>query len=286
MSQAALVINITEEEHQVALGLAGQHVIPGKKPKEKFALLVIYPTVEIQDVGENRRVNHLLKAVPIARDIAGLTSDATAHSMGQRGGRAKWGVIMCAAQPDLPKELLEAMDNEIEFLNANPPDVKYRRDPITKATVAVNIEDDATKKEKIRLSYAVRDLRKEFEMECAELVTNEELQEAKKALQQEDQRLVAEGDRMWARPEEHKNINELHRKACIRLGQERPWCYIALQLIDCPGCGGKVKENILLCPHCQGWLDKGIEALAKMPGTQRKIAMYPDQAEEPVGKGK
>ena len=130
--------------------------------------------------------------------------------------------------------------------------------------------------------------REEFEADCRKLVQKEEIKKAKRAMQVEDQRMVAEGDRMWARGEgERRNINEMHVRAAARLGQEKPWAYIPLQLLDCPGCGGKIKENIITCTHCGGYLDEGIPQLAAMHPRDRRIKMYPNQLADPVGpKGK
>lgn len=286
MSQAAIVLNVTDQPHSHANGLSGIWTVPGKKEKEDFSILVVYPTVEIQDIGDQKRVNHWLKAMPIARDIVGLTSDAAAHSPGVKGSKEKWGLALCEAEPDLPKQLIKAMEDEIEFLNNNPPDVKYRRDPVSKANVATNIEPSEIKAQKEDLSFNIQALRKEFEKECRSLVQRSEVSKAKAVLLVEDQRLVAEGDRMWARPAEQQNINELHRVACRRIGQERPWCYVPTQLVDCPGCGAKIKENILSCPVCSGWLDEGIEELRGMPPKIRSVKMYPERLAEPVGSKK
>jgi hypothetical protein len=283
MSQASIIINVSDQEQSHANGLSGNWTVPAKKPDQKFAHLVVYPTPEIQDIGDQRRVMHWLKSSPLAKDIVGMRSDAAAHGMGVSGNKEKWGLLICEAEPDLPKELIKAFEDEIQFLNENPPDVKMRKDNKSGAIVAVNIEPPDISEKKISLSLHVQELREDFGEFCRKLVTNAEVMRAKKNLLLEDQRLVAEGDRMWARPTEQQNINELHRRACARLGQERPWCYQPQQLIDCPGCGAKIKENVLSCSHCAGWLDEGIEKLTTMPPKERAMKMYPDRYAEPVG---
>lgn len=285
MSQAAIVINVSNFEQAHANGLSGNFIVPAKKAGEKFGMLVIFPTPEIQDIGEQRKVVHWLKAKPIAMDVVGLRSDAAAHGLGVSGTKEKWGILLCEAEPDLPKSLIKALEDEMEFLNNNPPDVKMRIDQKTKAVVATNVEDVAVREEKIRLSDLVASEKEEFFDYCRRLVTKAEVERANKLLQLEDQRLVAEGDRMWARRAEQQNINELHRNACTRLGQERPWSYIPQQLVDCPGCGAKIKENILSCPQCGGWLDEGIEKLRQMEPKVRVIKMYPNRDAQPVGAG-
>jgi hypothetical protein len=53
--------------------------------------------------------------------------------------------------------------------------------------------------------------------------------------------------------------------------------------VDCPGCGSKIKEQVLFCAHCQGRLFEGIEELRKMKPAERAAKMYPDMvAAEPM----
>lgn len=285
MAQVSIIINVSEEEHMHSNGLSGNWIVPARKNKEIFGILVVRPTLEIQDIGDQRRVNHVLKARPIARDIIGIGSDSGAHALGVKGTKEKWGLYLCEAEPDISKELEKALEDEIEYLNLNPPDVKYRRDPVSKANVAVNIEDQEIKDQKEELSYNVQKLWKAFEHECRRLVQKSEIDAAKKNLFIEDMRLVTEGDNMWAREKERQNINETHMRACKRLGQDRPWCYVPQQLVDCPGCGAKIKENILTCPNCSGWLDAGIEELRNLSPRDRAEKMYPERYSEPVQAG-
>lgn len=287
MSQARIIINVSDDVHAHANGLSGTWIVPGKKANEEFSLLLVYPTPEIQDIGDQRRVVHWLKATPLAMDVVGLRSDAAAHSPGSSGTKEKWGLLLCEAEPDVPRELLKAVEEEIEYLNNNPPDVKMRKDKQSGAVVAINDEQPGVAERKQELSERVQALRREFEKECRKLVTKAEVVKAKRALSLEDQRLVAEGDAIWAGPEAGRvNINETHKRACRRLGQERPWCYVPQQLVDCPGCGAKIKEDILSCPHCAGWLDEGIEKLRAMPPKERRVKMYPEREAEPVPSGK
>src|SRR4051812_11471163 len=115
-------------------------------------MLVIMPGYEIQGVGDNRKEIHIPKARKIAEDIVGLNSDAAAHTVGSRGTKEKWGLLLCAAEPDVPRALEEAIEAEAEYLNANPPDVKQRYDQKYKINVAVNIEGDSIKAQKEELS--------------------------------------------------------------------------------------------------------------------------------------
>ncbi len=285
MSTANLILNVSTEGQIHSNGLSGTWIVPSKKPEEAFALLVVYPTPEIQDIGDERKTVHWLKAKPLALDIVGMRSDAAAHGMGQSGNKEKWGLLLCAAEPDLPKELLDAQEAEMEYLNTHPPDIKMRTDPISKATVATNLYNSEPGEfdKRVELSMTVQVLREEFVKFCRSLVTQEEIKRAKANLLREDQRLIGEADMLWARPGQQQNINEPHRKALERMGMERPWHFVAKQLVACPGCGSMIQENILICPVCKGWLDEGMEKLAAMDGKKRRAKMYPEQFDrEPV----
>ena len=47
--------------------------------------------------------------------------------------------------------------------------------------------------------------------------------------------------------------------------------------------GAKIKDNVLKCPACNGWLDEGITELFAMHPKERRIKMYPEQIDrQPV----
>lgn len=284
MSQCAIIINVSDQPHVHSNGLSGQYTVPAKGEGEDFGLLVVFPAREIQDIGSNRKEVHYPKAHGTALDIMGAGSDSSAHVMGARGGNEKWGLLLCAAEPDMPKELEAAIEEEGTFLDHNPPDVKFKYDQINKLNAAVNIESDSIKAEKIRLSDQLVEIRHKFTVACRKLVKPSEVAQAKKNLQIEDQRLISVADAMYAKGEEsRKNINELHQRACIRMGQERPWCYVPKQLVACPGCGAMITDNILTCPACTGWLEEGIAELRDMKPKERAVKMYPERyAAEPM----
>jgi len=283
MSQVRLIINVSDQEHSHSNGLSGTYIIPAKKPGEEFGLLVVYPQPEFQDVGNNVKAVHWPKVGSVAQDIVGLRSDACAHTSGSPGSREKWGILLAAAEPDMPKELLQAQEEEIAFLNDNPPDYRMKKDRKLGIAVAVSNDPPEMQAKKEALSLRVQALRAHFEQECRKLVTKKELQQAKTALTREDARLVSEADVIWGGPEPGRvNITEIHKRACNRLGQERPWCYLAQQLVDCPGCGAKIKENILSCPHCAGFLEEGIEELRALKPKDRAMKMYPERYAEPI----
>lgn len=70
------------------------------------------------------------------------------------------------------------------------------------------------------------------------------------------QRLVTDGDTMWARGHSFREISDLHRRAAISLGAEREWAYVPVRMTDCPACGEKVKPGVAVCRHCSAILDQ------------------------------
>ena len=241
MQDARIVINVSDVDYSHHNGLAGNYVVPAAQKGEQFGMLVIYNAREVQDVGNQKTTEHWPTSTSVGKDVTGDNSDATAHVLGARGGAQKWGILLCEANPDIPRELLEAEQEQIQFLNTNRPEIKQRRDPQTKMMLAVTIWPPELKNHVEELSANVSRLRSKYLAECRKLVTKEEVARAKKNMQAEDARLVAEGDVLWNGNELSKrNISELHKGACRRLGQTRPWSYSPEQLVDCPGCGAKM----------------------------------------------
>jgi hypothetical protein len=284
MSQASIIINVSGQDHLHSNGLSGTWIVPAKKSDEQFGILVVYPTAEIQDIGDSRKTVHWLKAKPLALDIVGMRSDAAAHGVGLSGNKEKWGLLLCEAEPDLPKELLDAQEAEMEYLNAHPPDIKMRVDPISKATVATNLYNSEPGEfdKRVELALTIQLLKEQFVADCRKLVSTAEIAKAKRNRQQECQRLIAEADRMWARPAEQANINELHRNACTELGQERVWCYTPKQLVPCPACAGMIPEGVITCSHCGGILDATPEEYAMMTPREKSMRIYPQRYAEPL----
>lgn len=272
MAEAHVIINVGPIPIVHGNGLSGQHTIPARGEDGSFGILVVYPTPEIQDIGDQRRTVHWLKSLPLAKDIAGERSEY--------GNYAKWGILRCAAEADLPKELLSAIEEEMEFLNANIPEVKYvKKDGVM---CAINVEDSETKRAKINLSKKVQAERKKFEAHCRTLVTKEEVAKAKQRMLAEWARMVSDADTLWAGPEDSKrNISELAKFACRELGLERPWCYIAVQQFPCPGCGKPCREGVITCGSCGAVFDKEFAEYAKMSNAEKARSLYPDRYREP-----
>ena len=272
MNEAHIIINVGPIEIVHGNGLSGQHVIPKRDDNGDFGMLLVFPTPEIQDIGDQRRTVHWLKSLPLAKDICGERSEMSNY--------AKWGILRCDAEPELPKELLNAIEEEMEFLNNNVPEVKY----VKKGGVmcAINVEDVDVKKEKIRLSKLIWGERVKFHKLCRTLVTREEIAKAKRIMLENWARMVADGDTLWAGDAAAKrDISDLHKMACRELGLERPWCYQPVQQFPCPGCGKPCREGVITCGSCGAVFDREPAEYAKMANAEKARALYPDRYKEP-----
>jgi hypothetical protein len=275
MSTAAIVINVRDHEYTHSNGLSGTWVVPAKKANEPCAILIVYPREEIQDQGDRRGKIEVVDAKVLARSIVGHGSNS--------GPKEKWGLLICEAEPEIPRDLISAIRDEANFINKNRAKCEYTKDSDSGAIVIENTFRPGVAEKLEEFSQNVQVFRSEFEDSCRKLVQKSEIAKAKHNLQMEDQALVAQGDKIWAGPEPGRiNISEIHTSACARLGQERPWAYVPQQLVDCPGCGAKIKENILSCPQCSGWLDEGIEELRAMKPKDRAMKMYPERYADPM----
>ena len=272
MSQAALVINVGPIHHVHGNGLSGTFHIPAKPTDLPFSLLVVYPTPEIQDIGDHRTKVDWVKALPLASAIAGIGLDSP---------RLQYGVVLCKAEPELPKELVKLFEAERVFLEENRPEGRYVRKG--QSMEWKNMEAAEVSREKNRLSAEIVKERDKFHEYCRTLVTKQEIETGNQNMVAEFGRRIAAADMLWAKPMEQVNISDLDRQACRYMGQERPWSYTPKQMFDCPGCGQKIQENVITCGHCGAILDAPLDVLAKMPQNERARRLYPERyAEAPA----
>lgn len=277
--EAALVINVSNDEHKHYNGLSGIFVVPPKPPGMEFGLLVVYPTPEIQDIGDGRKDIHWPKVRKIAADVVGSSSDAA--QMMQDGQRSFLGVLLCEAEPELPKSLMKAIEDEIEFLSndENRPEIRQVRGK-GGLVVAQNRYPAGVPEKMIEMGKIITRERDAFHAHCRTQVTREEVARATKNLVTEYGRLVSEADMMWARPNEQVNISDRHRRACRYLHQERPWCYTPKQLVDCPGCGTAIKVGVIVCMACGALIEEPIEFYATLSAKEKRQLLYPQQDAE------
>lgn len=74
---------------------------------------------------------------------------------------------------------------------------------------------------------------------------------------------VAEADRKWDEPKDHKDINSLMRRAAKALGLKKPWLYDSTQkFVTCPACGDSLLSSVPVCKTC-GAIQPGKEELAR-----------------------
>lgn len=94
--------------------------------------------------------------------------------------------------------------------------------------------------------------------------------------------LVFQGDQMWARSHNYREISDQHRRAAMALGLAREWAYTPQKLKDCDVCGEKVKPNVAMCKHCGAILD--VEKAASH-GVNRHTARAKLEVQEPAREG-
>src|SRR5271155_3437008 len=106
------------------------------------------------------------------------------------------------------------------------------------------------------------------------------------------QRLVTDGDTMWARGHSFREISDLHRRAAIAMGVEREWAYVPMRMSECPACGEKVKTGVAVCKHCHAILDAeraaqhGLGAAAATGNAKARPAENAEVASDSASKNK
>lgn len=271
MAECSIIINVSDQEYRHGAGMAGFQIIPPKPPDAPFSMMVVYPTPEIQDIGDNRTTTHWLKSRPLAQNICGMHTDQPL---------TKWGVLLCEAELDMPKSLEKAIEAEHIFLNENPAQHTHRLQVIngSKVMVAVNIDGDDIKNQKRHLSEVVLYERENFETACRKQIKKEEIAKAIAGMHTEYGRLIVDADQLWAKgPDAQRDISDLHRRACRAMGQERPWCYTAFSQFPCPGCGKPCRDRVITCPSCGAIFDRDIEEYEHMSNAEKARALYPER---------
>ena len=254
MPEVAIVINVNNEKYDYSRGILGVYTVPAAEWKSthmvdrKFGVLVVYSRGEVQDVGNGqRKVNEAVPARKLAEDIVGYGGERM----------EKRGLLICAAEPDEPKELEKAIRAEKEYLNTHPPDIRQRMNPVLRVREVVNMQDlePGAKEEKIKMSQTVERARLKFEAYCRTLVTNDEVELAVENLVREDKRIFSEAQTLYSMEGNRKEITLKHQNAANRIGQEAPWVFTPASMEDCPACGAKVKKAVAICQHCGAVLD-------------------------------
>lgn len=86
--------------------------------------------------------------------------------------------------------------------------------------------------------------------------TEAETAEARRKLEEFQQRLVAAADLEWERSHNPMFITDLDRRAARALGLEKPWLYDPRPMAECPACAEKIKPGVAVCRACGAILDR------------------------------
>ena len=92
--------------------------------------------------------------------------------------------------------------------------------------------------------------------------TDAELAGARERLAAFYRRVVATADREWERSHSYVFINDIARRAAKHLGAEKDWFYQPREMMECPGCGERIKPGVAVCRVCGAILDR--EKAAKL----------------------
>jgi len=243
MSEAAIIINVKNQPHVYLKGPLGIFTVPAAD-EHGFGMLVVRPMGEIQDIGSMQsRRNEPIPALKLCTDI-----------MGEKG--KQMGLLVCKANPDVPKSLEKAEQAEREFLFENRGEVRSKLNQNRKMHEMTTVYEPEVKAEMIKLSKKVSEERAKFEAACREMVTPKEVAEAKKNLMDYALELCKEGDRLYSMESTRKDINVPHQWAAAHAGHSAPWCSDPTPKQPCVGCGSMVRTDVATCPSCHAVLDE------------------------------
>lgn len=248
MAEVAIVISVNKNPQIYRHGPLGTFIVPPKTEKG-IGMLIIREMGEIQDMGSNQtRRSEPIPAKKLALDL--IKSFSILNGKGEQ-----LGLLLCAADPDVPKALARAEQEERDYLAVNPGKLEQEKNPVTKVLELSKSFHPKVEDQKIKLSEAVQRERLKFEAECRKLVTAEEIRTAETNLTSYYQRLCRDADRMWSIESERREINLQHQEAAAELHYEKPWASSPQAHQDCPACGMAVKREVAICSHCNAVLD-------------------------------
>jgi hypothetical protein len=113
--------------------------------------------------------------------------------------------------------------------------------------------------------------------------TNEELEDARRRLDEFHCRLVAAADLEWERSHNPMFITDLERRAARELRLEKPWLYDPKPLADCPVCAEKIKPGVAVCRSCGAILDREKAAQFGLVACEEKSATESQRHREKKG---
>lgn len=89
--------------------------------------------------------------------------------------------------------------------------------------------------------------------------------------------LLSEGNAVWDRTKDYRQISDLYRFGAEYLGISTEWHENLLNRMPCPGCGESVRKNIATHPACGAILDR---AKAEALGMIKKEQPQPQYAQQ------
>ena len=124
--------------------------------------------------------------------------------------------------------------------------------------------------------------------------TDEMIKKAHETLRGWCSKQVEDGDKIWARTKNSKEVSDVHRSACSYLKLERDWNYDFADSINCDSCGKMISPTAVKCPYCPRIFDLEKAALMGivqpdqykfLKGLQGKVGATEDAGPAPVKRG-
>ena len=97
----------------------------------------------------------------------------------------------------------------------------------------------------------------------------EELAECRSKYIEACKKWVTEGENTWSKTHDHVHITDYMRRAVKELGLEKDWAYDPKEMVECVGCGEKVRPGVAVCKACGAILDE-----------EKAKKLYPDRFRE------
>lgn len=108
-----------------------------------------------------------------------------------------------------------------------------------------------------------------------EVPSETDLKAAEDNLAYYDAALISEGNLIYEKTHDYKQIGALHHEAAARRGVNTAWHENYLDRLTCPGCGGQVMKSAARCPNATcGWI-LNVEAVKNQARLRESIEGKP-----------
>lgn len=88
-------------------------------------------------------------------------------------------------------------------------------------------------------------------------------------------KLVEKADDDWNKFHHYRSITDVQRRACEFLKLKREWTSVedATKFIDCPACMTRIRDSVVVCPHCKVIVNEQMAAKLRFAGqAEQKVS--------------